>query len=57
MTTDPGDSGARSDMRVGNDRLCGRAVGPPLDHDRHLPVALALARQRLMGAGTLVPPR
>ena len=36
MTTDPGRSGARPDLRLRHDRLRRRAVGPALDHDRHL---------------------
>ena len=46
----PGRPGARSDVRLGHHGLRRRAVGPALDHDRHVAVALALARQRLMGA-------
>ena len=41
---------ARPDVRLRHDCLRRRAVGPALDHDRHLRVPLALARQRLLTA-------
>ncbi len=50
MSTDPGDLVLDPDVRVGHDGVRRRAVGAAVDHDRHVAVALALARQRLMGA-------
>ena len=47
----PGRPGPRSHLRLWHDRLRRRAVGPPLDHLRHLArVAVTLAKQRLMTA-------
>ena len=40
----------RSHLRLRHHRLRRRTMGPPLDHHRHLRVALALARARIMGA-------
>jgi adenine-specific DNA-methyltransferase len=37
MTTDPGRHRSRSNVRLGHDGLCRRAVGPEVDHDRHQP--------------------
>ena len=48
MATDPGDLVLDPDLRLRHDRLRRRAMGPTLDHHRHLAVALALARTRLM---------
>ena len=39
MTTDPGDLVLDPDLRQRHDGLRRRAVGPPLDHDRHQPRA------------------
>ena len=50
MCTDPGDLVLDPDLRSRHDGIRRGAVGPALDHHRHLRVALALARQRMMGA-------
>jgi adenine-specific DNA-methyltransferase len=36
ITTDPRRPRARSDLRFRHDRVCRRAMGPPLDDDRHI---------------------
>ena len=51
MTTDPGDLVLDPTCGSGTTAVRRRAVGPALDHDRHVSrVALALARTRLMAA-------
>ena len=53
MTTDPGRPRPRPDLRLGHDGLRRRAVGPALDHDRHVP---GRARARAPAAhGRAVP--
>ena len=37
-------------MRLGDNGICRRTVGPAVDHDRHSRVALGLAGTRLMAA-------
>jgi hypothetical protein len=41
---------ARPHLRLRHHRLCRRAMGPPLDHHRHLARGPGLARARIMGA-------
>ena len=51
MATDPGDLGPGSHLRLWDNGVRRRAMGPPLDHDRHFSGRpRALARARLMGA-------
>jgi len=37
MTTDPGDLVLDPDVWFRHDRICCRAMGPPVDHNRHQP--------------------